>query len=119
MHRWHSIAINELNDHDIVTHIKGKPDKNEIGPVDFVVTFRFYLVVFVGGESFLTGRCGPVTPRYIMQVAHGVDLEDIGEDGHHYHIGDKADGVVLKVLQEIHWAHHHWQDVDSKHDHTG
>lgn len=118
MHSIHSIAVDKLNYHDIVTKIESKPDKNEVGPVDFVVTFRFDLVVFVGGKSFLASRRGSVAPRYIVQVAHGVDLEDIGEHGHHDHIRDKADGVVLKVLHEIQRAHHHRQDVDSEHDHS-
>jgi len=51
-----------------------------------------------------------------MQVAHRIDLEYIGEDWHHEHVRYESDRVVLEVLQEIHRAHYHRQDVNSEHD---
>ena len=36
-----------------------------------------------------------------MQVAHGIDLEDIGEDGHHEHVRDETKAIVFEVGEEV------------------
>ena len=53
-----------------------------------------------------------------MQVAHSVDLENVGEHGHHEHVADKAESVVLEVAQVVQWAHDARQQVDRQHDDT-
>ena len=40
-----------------------------------------------------------------MQIAHGINLEYVCEDGHHKHVADEAEGVVLEVSQEVERAH--------------
>ena len=51
-----------------------------------------------------------------MQVAHGVDLEDVREDGHHEHVRDEAERVAFEVAQEVERAHKARQHVDRQHD---
>ena len=69
-------------------------------------------------EGFLTRGRRSVAPTDIVQVAHGVDLEHVREDGHHEHVRTESKHIVLEVLAEVERAHYHWQDVDRQHDDT-
>lgn len=50
-----------------------------------------------------------------MQIAHGVDLEDVGEDWHHCHVGDEAEHVVFEVCKTVEWSHQDGQNVATEH----
>ena len=51
-----------------------------------------------------------------MQVAHGVDLEDVREHGHHEKVRDQANRVLLEISKEVKRTHDHGQDVHHEHD---
>ena len=51
-----------------------------------------------------------------MQVAHGVNLEQIRKDGQHQNVSNEAENVVFEVRTEVSWSHDEWQREHENHD---
>ena len=54
-----------------------------------------------------------------MQVAHGIDLEDVGKHWHQEHVRDETKRVMLEVLHPIQWSQGKWYEVHAEHEDTG
>lgn len=110
--------VDKFNDSNIICHISSEPPEHEIRPENLVVLFRLSLLLLDVSEGFLASGSRSVAPADIVKVAHGVDLEHVREDGHHEHVRPEPKHIILEVLAEVEWAHHHWQHVDRQHDDT-
>jgi len=53
-----------------------------------------------------------------MEVAHGVDTEDVGEEGNHDQVCHQSKHIATEVLKEVDWTEKHWHEVNGKHDHS-
>ena len=53
-----------------------------------------------------------------MEVAHGVNCENIGEHWNEKHVDKQAHHVTHEVLQEIDWPEDDWHQVDTEHNGT-
>lgn len=88
-------------------HVCTKPTKHEVCSKNFVVAFGFILFFFVCCKSFLTRTGRSIAPRDVVQVAYGVNLEQICKSGYHSDIRDEANYIFGEVHDEVHWAHCH------------
>ena len=68
------VATNAQYEHEHeVGAVSAEPEKQEVGTVRFIVDLSLLLDIEVGREGFRAGSRGrrrPVTPGYVMQVAH-------------------------------------------------
>jgi len=62
------------------------------------------------------GSCGSVTPGNVVEVAHGVDLQNVSEGGQQNDVGDHTDEVGPGVVKEVKWSHNDWNKVNGEHD---
>ena len=111
-----AFRLDKLDNHDVVDDVACQPEQHKVGPVHLVLHLDFGLSLFVRCVSLSSRRGGPITPRDIMQVAHGINLEHVGDHWHQQHERKEPKGVLLEVSQKVDWSEKEWQCVDRQHD---
>ena len=74
-----SLVVDKLVNHDVVNDVGDQPEEHKVGSKYFIVPFDLGLVFLVGCECLSSSGGWSVTPRDVMQVAHGIYLEYVGE----------------------------------------
>ena len=106
--------------HGICT-VAEDPETEELTSEELVAVLQLFGLGSVGGDCVLTGAscwgsCGSVTPGDVVKVAHGVDLQNVGEGGQQKDVGNHTDHVGLGVVDEVKWSHEDWNKVNGEHD---
>ena len=115
-----SVNVHQRVDVHGVATVAEDPEAEELDSEELVAILQFLSFGSIRSDSVLTGssRSRSVTPRDVVEVAHCVDLEDVGEGWEQEDVADHADEVRFPVVDEVEWSHHEGDEVNHQHDYS-
>lgn len=116
-----AINIHQRVDVHGISTVTEDPETEELDSEQLVAVLQFLSFGCVGGDCVLAGgacwgSCRSVTPGDVVEVAHGVDLQNVSEGGQQKNVTNHTDEVGLGVVNEVKRSHHDWYKVNAEHD---